>query len=72
MTTPNPDTTKPDPDALRMRLLELMGWKHYGCTGCSCTPCVCNEWIHESGDGILSAPLTAHAEALCRAVESKS
>jgi hypothetical protein len=38
------------PEQKRIAIAEACGWKHYGCTGCAYSPCVCNEWIHESTD----------------------
>lgn len=37
-------------EQIRELVAESLGWKHYGCTGCACSPCRCQEWIHESGD----------------------
>lgn len=38
------------PEQQRIAIAEACGWKHYGCTGCSSSPCRCAEWIHESTD----------------------
>jgi hypothetical protein len=33
-------------EELKETLAPLVGWNHFGCTGCACTPCRCNQWIH--------------------------
>lgn len=43
-----------DPIKQRIAIAEACGWKHYGCTGCAQSPCACDEWIHESTDGVPS------------------
>jgi len=34
------------PEEINIAIVKKLGWKHFGCTGCACNPCVCNEWLN--------------------------
>ena len=60
-----------DLSKIKAKCAELRGWKHYGCTGCAMSPCVCNEWIHADSDGPTSClpNVTESADAALELVE---
>lgn len=52
METSNPPTNR----ALDAQIADrVMGWTHYGCTGCACTPCRCQEWL-DSDAKLINLP----------------
>lgn len=43
-------------EEIRIKVAESLGWKHYGCTGCSHLPCLCTEYIAPDAETIGELP----------------